>query len=102
MASQKKALAYAQKNNFPYLVAPTLAFLGNVFFRMGKYDEANYHFTESLKLASPKDKNYPTTQVYAKIALTQMNLGKNDLALDTLNKQLIYLDFYSIKKRWRS
>ena len=90
MISQKKALAYAQKNNFPSLIAPTLAFLGNVFFRMGKYDEANYHFTESLKLATPKDKNYPTTQVYAKIALTQMNLGENDLALDTLNKQLMH------------
>jgi len=90
MTSQKKALSYAEKNNLPTLIPPTLAYLGNIFFRMGKYDEANYHFNESLKLKSSTDKNFPTAQVYAKIALTQMNMGKNDLALETLNNQLVY------------
>ena len=90
MASQKKALTYSEKNNLPTLIPSTLAYLGNIYFRMGKYDEANYHFNESLKLKSSTDKNYPTTQVYAKIALTQMNMGKNEQALDTLNEQLIH------------
>lgn len=90
MASQKKALSYAEKHNLPTLIPSTLAYLGNIYFRMGKYDEANYHFNKSLKLKSSTDKNFPTTQVYAKIALTQMNMGKNDLALETLNIQLVH------------
>jgi predicted ATPase/class 3 adenylate cyclase len=88
MASQKKALSYAEKNDLPTLIPATLAYLGNIYFRMGKYEEAFFQFTESLKLNS-SDKFFPRTQVLAKIALTQMNMGKNDQALETLNEQLL-------------
>lgn len=90
MNSQKKALAYAIEHNLPTLIPPTLAYLGNIFFRMGKYNEASEHFKESLKLKASSDKNYPTTQVYAKMALTQMNMGKIDLALETLDNLLVH------------
>lgn len=90
MASQKKALTYAETNGLPDLIPATLAYLGNIYFRMGKYDEANYYFIESLKLKPSTNKFFPSTQVHAKIALTQMNMGKNDQALETLNMELTH------------
>lgn len=88
MISQEKALTYAKKHGLPDLIPSTLAHLGNIYFRMGKYREANEYFIESLQLKVSGDKNFPSTQIRAKIALTQMNMGKNDLALETLHKQL--------------